>query len=211
MTTTKKRTKVEKEHRAKSLNEIAALKMMLPTEVNAGLMENIHQETNFGVNDFGEDIKLDVKSATEVMKKISDKVKKGDLSNLEEMLTCQAYSLQTLFTTMASKASGTTNADHIELLSKIALKAQNQCRTTIATLSEMKNPKRAMFVKQLNQANQMQVNNASDTKPEIQKKNNKPANELLEQKPNEWLDTRTTGETIGDDAAVKTVAELNRA
>jgi hypothetical protein len=34
----------------------------------------------------------------------------------------------------------------------------------------MKNPKRATFVKQLNQANQMQVNNEGGTKAEIQKK-----------------------------------------
>jgi transcription initiation factor IIF auxiliary subunit len=112
---------------------------------------------------------------------------------------------------MAIKINGTTNADHIELLSKLALKAQNQCRTTIATLSEMKNPKRAMFVKQLNQANQMQVNNSKDSDSEIQKKTSNPANELLEQTDGERLDTRTTGETIGDDDAVKAVAEINRA
>ena len=211
MATAKKKTKAEKEKRANLMSELVAVQMMQSSNINSILMGNLHQSTNFGENDFGESIELDVKSITEVMRKVSDKVKKGDLSNLEEMLTCQAYSLQTLFMTMASKASGTTNADHIELLSKIALKAQNQCRTTIATLSEMKNPKRAMFVKQLNQANQMQVNNTNDTKPEIQKKNNTPANELLEKTHGERLDTRTTGETIGNDDAVKTVAEINRA
>ena len=74
----------------------------------------------------------------------------------------------------------------------------------------MKNPKRATFVKQLNQANQMQVNNEGGTKPEIQKKNTNPANELLEKTNGERLDTRTTGETIGNDDAIKTVAEINR-
>ena len=67
-----------------------------------------------------------------------------------------------------------------------------------------------MFVKQLNQANQMQVNNGKDSDSEIQKKNNNPANELLEQKPNERLDTRTTGETIGNDDAIEAMAEINR-
>jgi len=142
------------------------------------------------------------------MEGVVTKVNNGDLSSLEEMLTCQAYSLQTLFMTMASKASGTSNAEHIELLSKLALKAQNQCRTTIATLSEMKNPKRATFIKQMNQANQMQVNN-SET--ENLNKNTNPANELLEQTHGERLDTRTTGETIGNDDAIKAVAEINRA
>jgi len=209
MATTKKRTKAEKEERAKLMNELVAMEMMLSPTVNGNIIGNLHKHTNFGKNDFGEDIELEVKTAKEAMLKVSDKVKKGDLSNLEEMLTCQAYSLQALFMTMLSKVSGTTNADHIELLSKIALKSQNQCRTTIATLSEMKNPKRATFIKQLNQANQMQVNN-DDSEAKNLKKNTNPANELLEKIHGERLDTRTTGETIGDDDAVKTMAEINR-
>ncbi len=196
MATTKKRTKVEKEKRAKSMNELVALQMLFSPTVNSNLIGNLHNNTNFGENDFGEAIEMDVIAAKETLEKVSDNVKNGDLSNLEEMLTCQAYSLQTLFMSMASKASGTTNADHIELLSKIALKAQNQCRTTIATLSEMKNPKRATFVKQLNQANQMQVNNERSTQSEIQKKTPNPANELLEQTDGERLDIRKTQETI---------------
>lgn len=209
MATTKKRTKAEKEERAKLMSEIVAKQMLLSPTINSSLIGNLHKDTSFGENDFGERIELDVKAATETMEKVSDKVKNGDLSNLEEMLTCQAYSLQTLFTTMASKASVTTNADHIELLSKIALKAQNQCRATIATLSEMKNPKRAMFVKQLNQANQMQVNNASDAESGIQKKNIKPANELLEKTNGERLDTRTTCETIGTNQVLETVGTIS--
>jgi len=170
MAVTKKKTKTEKEKRAKFLNEVVAMQMLLPSTVNGNLIGNLHKNTNFGENYFGEAIELDVKAASEAMEKVFNKVKNGDLSSLEEMLTCQAYSLQTLFMTMASKVSDTTNADHIELLSKVALKAQNQCRTTVATLSEMKNPRHATFVKQLNQANQMQVNNEGGTKAEIQKK-----------------------------------------
>jgi len=206
----KHKTKAEKQERAKLLNEVVAMQMLLPATVNGNLIGNLHKNTNFGENDFGEAIELDVKAAREAMEKVSNKVKKGDLSSLEEMLTCQAYSLQTLFMTMASKVSDTTNADHIELLSKVALKAQNQCRTTVATLSEMKNPKRATFVKQLNQANQMQVNNEGGTKAEIQKKNTNPANELLEKTNGERLDTRTTSETVSNDDEIETMAKINR-
>ena len=150
MATTKKRTKAEKEKRAKLLNKLAAQTMMVPSEVNANLLGHMHQKSNFGKNDFGEDIEFDVKASAELMEAAVDKVKEGDLSGLEEMLTCQAYSLQTIFATMFFKASNVTNADHIDLLSKIGLKAQNQCRATIATLSEMKNPKRSTFIKQQN-------------------------------------------------------------
>lgn len=210
MATTKKRTKAEKEERAKLMSEIVTKQMLLSPKINSSLIGNLHKNTNFGENDFGESIELDVKTATETMKKVSDKVKNGDLSSLEEMLTCQAYSLQTLFMTMLSKVSGTTNADHIELLSKIALKSQNQCRTTIATLSEMKNPKRATFIKQLNQANQMQVNN-DDSEAKNLKKNTNPANELLEKTHGERLDTRTTSETISNDDEIKAMGDINRA
>jgi len=110
---------------------------------------------------------------------------------------------------MVTKADRTTNADHIELLSKLALKAQNQCRTTIATLSEMKNPKRATFIKQLNQANQMQVNNDNSESKNLKKTTN-PANELLEKTDGERLDTRTTSETIGTNQDLETVGEVNR-
>ncbi|MBT7436881.1 MAG: hypothetical protein HN791_12655 [Gammaproteobacteria bacterium] len=197
--------------RKKRTNESASKSMMSSSTVNSNVIQSVHQQTDFGENDLGEAIKLDLKSLTDAMATVSGQVKAGNLSSLEDMLVCQTYSLQHLFMTMAIKINGTTNADHIELLSKLALKAQNQCRTTIATLSEMKNPKRAMFVKQLNQANQMQVNNSKDSDSEIQKKTSNPANELLEQTDGERLDTRTTGETIGDDDAVKAVAEINRA
>ena len=202
---TKKRTKTEKEERAKALNGVAALAMMIPSKVNAALVGDIHQKTNFGTNDFGEDIKLDIKSAAETMETIADNVKSGDLSALEKMLACQAYSLQTIFTMMASKASNTTNPDHIELLSKIALKAQNQCRTTVATLSEMKSPKRATFIKQQNNAVNQQINQGKNSK-----KSDKPANELLEKTDGKRLDTRTTGETIGTNQDLETVGEVNR-
>ncbi len=180
MARAKKRTKAEKEERAKLYNQITSGDMMSPSRVNGNIIKSLHQKTDFGENDLGEDIEMDLKTLTEVMQKVSDKVKGGDLSNLEGMLVSQTYSLQHMFMTMASKVSSTTNPDHIDLFARFALKAQNQCRTTIATLSE------------------------------ILKKNTNPANELLEQTDGERLDTRTAGETIGNDEAIATVEEINR-
>ena len=209
MATTKKRTKAEKEKRATLYNEITGKKMMSSTTLNGNVITSLHQKTDFGENDFGEDIKMDFKALTEVMETVSDQVKNGNLSSLEEMLVCQSYSLQHMFMAMATKINGTTNAEHIELLSKLALKAQNQCRATIATLSEMKNPKRATFIKQLNQGNQMQVNN-DDSESKNLKKNNISANEQLEHNHGERLDTRATQETIGANQVLETVGEVNR-
>lgn len=207
MAVTKKRTKAEKEKRAKLYDDITSHQMMNSFHLNGNIIQGIHENTNFGTNDLGGDIKLNLKALIASMERVSDQVNAGDLSKLEEMLVCQSYSLQNMFMYMAAKAAGTTNADHIELLSKIALKAQNQCRTTIATLAEMKNPKRATFIKQLNQANQMQVNNDSDSKN--LKKNTNPANELLEQTHGERLDTRSTKETSGINQEMETVGTVN--
>jgi hypothetical protein len=210
MATKKKNTRAEKKENAKLMNQIAGKKMLQSSTVNCNVINSLHQNTSFGENDFGEAIKLDIATTREVMEAVSKEVNNGKLSSLEDMLTCQAYSLETLFMTMASKICRSTNAEHIELLSKLALKAQNQCRTTIATLSEMKNPKRAMFVKQLNQASQMQVNNGDGTEIRNQKKTSNPANELLEQTDGERLDTRTTGETIGTNQVMEAVGEVKR-
>jgi len=177
MATTKKRTKVEKEERVKLLNELAGKMMMSSSTANSHVIQSLHKNTNFGENDFGEDIEMDLKSITDALKTASDQVKNGNLSNLEEMLVCQSYSLQHMFMTMASKISGTTNPDHIDLFARFALKAQNQCRSTIATLTEMKNPKRATFIKQQNNAVNQQINQDKNSK-----KLDKPTNERVQYK-----------------------------
>ncbi len=148
---------------------------------------------------------MDFESLIETMKTVSNKVKNGNLSNLEEMLVCQTYSLQHLFMRMACKISSTKNPDHIELFARFALKAQNQCRSTVATLSEMKNPKRATFIKQQNTAVNQQINQSENSK-----NSNIPANELLEKTHGERLDTKETKETIGTNQDLETVGKVMR-
>lgn len=201
----KKMTVVEKKERAKLANEITSKQMMRSSRVNGNIIQGIHDKTNFGVNALGESIKLDLKSLVDEMESVSEQVRNGDLSSLEDMLVCQTYSLQHMFTNMALKISCTSNAEHIDLLSKLALKAQNQCRSTVATLSEMKNPKRATFIKQQNNAVNQQINQDKNSK-----NLDKPANELLEKTHGERLDTRTTQETIGAHQGLETVGESNR-
>ncbi len=188
----------EKEN--KTRNERYSKFSLSPLMVNGQIINSLHQ------NGKGPDI--DIPEMTKIMENTVEQVKKGDLSSLEEMLTCQAYSLQSLYMNMTSIGAHTNNINHIELLTRLALKAQNQCRTTIATLSEMKNPKRTTFVKQTNQANQMQVNNEFDS--EKLKKNSKPANEQLENKHGERLDTRATQEASRFDKTMEAVGTINR-
>lgn len=57
--------------------------------------------------------------------------------------------------------------EHLQATDKymrLAMKAQGQCRATLQTLGELKNPRQMAFVKQANIANgYQQVNNHSDT------------------------------------------------
>lgn len=139
---------------------------------------------------------------------IGDKVIEGSLKGAERMLICQARALQAVFSQFTDRMAQAETIVQMEAHSKIALRAQNQCQRTLRTLLEFKNPKRATFIKQQNNAINQQINEG-DPK-EIPEKEIKPANELLEQKDGEWLDIGKTKEAIRDDSKMETVGEINR-
>lgn len=87
----------------------------------------------------------------------------GDTSDLEALLFNQALTLQAMFTTLSRRAALNTGEylNAAETYLKLALRAQGQCRATVETLAEMKNPRPVAFVKQTNiAAGHQQVNNA---------------------------------------------------
>lgn len=64
----------------------------------------------------------------------------GDLSRPEAMLMSQADSLQSLFVGLVERSLRQENHVHAEGYMRLALKAQSQCRTTLETLVNIKNP-----------------------------------------------------------------------
>jgi hypothetical protein len=105
---------------------------------------------------------------------------------------------------------------------RLALKAQAQCRATLETLAEVKNPKPPTFVRQQNVAYQQQVNNGDPANGNLvtnthaharTEENNFRQNKLLEDQGNgrAYLDTGATAAASGSDNALETLAELNRA
>ena len=70
-------TVVEKKERAKLANEITSKQMMRSSKVNGNIIQGIHDKTNFGENDLGESIKLDLKSLVDEMESVSEQVKNG--------------------------------------------------------------------------------------------------------------------------------------
>lgn len=87
----------------------------------------------------------------------------GNLAHAEGMLMCQATALQTIFTSLAARASSCSSTEQIQSMLGLALRAQSGSRATLQTLGELKNPRHATFVRQSNIAHgHQQVNNGTE-------------------------------------------------
>jgi hypothetical protein len=133
-----------------------------------------------------------------------DAVQNGDMERPEAMLLAQAHTLDALFNNLAQRAQNQQYLKQFEAYLRLAFKAQSQCRATLETLATIKNPP-VIFAKQANIANgHQQINNG--VSPTRTEKTQNQQNELLEANyGGTTLDTRTTSETSGKNAAMATV------
>ena len=125
---------------------------------------NAVTSSNFAKGSFGVMV---LSEAVGVMREKIARVKAGDLSDIEATLIAQATTLDTVFNELARRAA-LNMGEHLsatESYLRLAFKAQAQCRSTLETLAEVKNPKQATFVHQQNIAGQQQVNNAVIMRP----------------------------------------------
>jgi hypothetical protein len=153
---------------------------------------------------------LSVNGLRDALAEQVEKVSSGDLSRPENILLCQAHTLDLLFNELAQKAQDQTYIPSFEAFLRLALKAQNQCRMTIETLSNIKNPP-VVFAKQANiSGGHQQINNSVPAQASHAGKNKKPPNELLTELPNETLDTGRTGAAIPVNSRVETVDKGRR-
>lgn len=134
-----------------------------------------------------------------------EKVNAGDLKRCEGMLMGQAQALQSIFTNLARRAGNQEYLKNYEAFMRMALKAQNQCRQTLETLSNIKNPP-VVYAKQANISNgPQQINNGVPAQaPHAEQINNEP-NELLEVIDGERVDAGTAKEAIGSNQAMATL------
>jgi hypothetical protein len=110
----------------------------------------------------------------------------------EAMLLCQAHTLDFLFGELAQKANNQQHMPNYEGFMRMALKAQNQCRMTLETLSNLKNPP-VIFAKQANiSQGHQQVNNGVLGQASHAEENKNLQSKLLTELPNETLDTGRT-------------------
>ena len=154
-----------------------------------------------------------------IMDRLAEDVKavwSGHMRQAEAMLYGQAHALQAIFVRLSRRSAAQELLKHWELDLRMALKAQNQCRMTLETLSTIKNPP-VVFAKQANIAHgPQQVNNgaapggATQAAPAAT-----PATaptELLEEgkRDGEWLDPRAASASGRADPAMAPVGEVNR-
>ena len=116
-----------------------------------------------------------------------DQVKAGNLAPVEAMLLSQAKALEVLSTRLLYRGMSAEHIAPFQANVALALKAQAQCRATLQTLIEAKQPRAVAFVRQANIAQQQQVNNG--TLPSHAhahaRETQQPANELLEEPTHE--------------------------
>ena len=98
------------------------------------------------------------------LREASERVQKNDMTDVEAMLTSQAMALNAMFGELSCRSAGNFDGSYFEAgerYFKMAMKAQNQCRMTLETLSTIKNPP-VVYAKQANIAHgPQQVNNGS--------------------------------------------------
>ncbi len=129
---------------------------------------------------------LDITACTEIMVQRLEALDRGDTREIEHMLMGQASSLQAIFMEMSRRSAlnMAINVGPAEVYMRLALKAQAQCRATLETLAEIKNP-RPVYINpaQVNHANgPQQVNNGCPPSSRVPRENQNPPNKLKETK-----------------------------
>lgn len=180
--------------------------MAVSSSANAAAVVDSFAKAAFGEQDINELVSLLSKSMTDL--------NGGKMNRVENMLLGQAHALQSIFVSLARRASRQEYLKQYETYLRLSLKAQSQCRATLETLAAIKNPP-IVYARQANIANgPQQVNNGVSG----QVRPGAPAQEIeLEQSKlsgggNELLpDARASGLTIPANQEVEALGEIHRA
>jgi len=192
------KNEIQAEPRSKTPRNLsAAQQVMSPELLSASVITACHELDNAQIAGY----------VTELQQQ-ANSIHANDMSRPETMLIAQAHALDGLFSKLANRAFSVSSLDVMERYMRLALKAQNQTRTTLQTLAELKAPKQVAFVRQANIGNQVQVNNG--TVPTRAREIRNEPNELLEVTYGERLDTRTASAPSGADTTMEALGEKHR-
>ncbi len=149
---------------------------------------------------------LGLTELVDAMHKAGSETVAGDFGRIERLLTYQLLTLDAIFNNLAQRSGRQESFKGIEVLMRLALKAQSQARTTAETLALMKNP--MPYIRQANIAHgPQQVNNGMPASAgETQSK----PNELLEHQHGNTLDIGAQATASRADPAMATVDAKHR-
>ncbi|VTY35599.1 Uncharacterised protein [Xylophilus ampelinus] len=169
------------------------------------------------------DGQLSVVACMDQVRQITERVKAGDLGDIEEMLVSQAAALQTMFVNLARRAQAQQAQRNMEAFLGLALKAQSASRATLSALVDLKFPRTTVIAEQANVATaggNQQVNNGVNPERSAQapapgrQKSRVAKTQLLERndgQPGSWMDTRAKSKAARGDPAVEAVGEVDGA
>ncbi len=149
---------------------------------------------------------LDISTLLDELLESTKMIRNDNTNEIEMILIAQAKTLDALFHRLLTEMIDSEYTPNLQALGDIALRAQNQSRRTLATLADLKSPKRATFIKQQNNAINQQVNN----NPEKSKISGNLANELISEVGYEKVDTVRTVEAISAGKKSEAMATLDR-
>lgn len=154
---------------------------------------------------------VDIGDAVDALHDRGRAVRGNDLASVENMLTGQAAALNAIFLELTRRA-GANMGEYIqaaETYMRLALKAQAQCRATLETLANIKNPP-VVYARQANiAAGPQQVNNGGGASPASNQAI--PPNELLETEHGKRLEPGAASAAISSDPALEAVGATDGA
>jgi hypothetical protein len=175
--------------------KIATTRMLIgPHVLNANLAAYFAKSQSGGL--------LPVASVVTAMTETAKRISTNNLQEVEATLVSQATAMNIMFTELGRRAALNmgANLDASERYFRMALKAQNQCRMTLETLSNIKNPP-VIYAKQANITNgPQQVNNHAHAG-----ENKNQPNKVLEQGNDERMDGGTQSQTSASNSELETV------
>jgi hypothetical protein len=174
--------------------------------VAEGTVANVMAAASYSTQTLPE---LDLTETLRAVDVVAARVQAGDLGGLEAMLTAQVITLNTIFCDIARKASCMQVVDQIDRFTRLAFKAQGQCRATVETLAMIRNP--PVFARQANIAHgPQQINNGTHQRPLVRAEIDNPCQNKLLEAHGERLDESSPSSAGSSDSPVATLAEVNR-
>ncbi len=150
---------------------------------------------------------LDALDLLAELRRAGDEAVAGDLGRYERMLASQAITLDSMFHNLAERAGRQQMLPNMEMLLRMALKAQSQARSTVEALAAIKNP--VPYIRQANIAHGHQQVNNGQGRARAEKARTAP-NKLLEDHDGQRLEHGAPAKAGRADQALEAVGAIDR-